>query len=260
MKCGICGSEAEKIFEGTVLGRHRAEYYACRGCGFLFIPEPSWLKEAYKSPINVTDTGILQRNISLAEKAAVIISLFFDRKSRFLDFAGGYGIFTRLMRDIGFDFLWHDPYASNLFARGFERSGDAPVEMLTTFESFEHFTDPAAELEKMLLISRNILFTTTLLPDPVPRPAEWWYYGLEHGQHISFYTEEALRALGRKFSLNLYTNGRDLHLFTPERISPALFRLAAGLGSRWTRKLLCSGLAPRTVEDMERLSMERRTE
>ncbi len=39
----------------------------------------------------------------------------------FLDYAGGYGVFTRLMRDIGFDFYWHDPYTQNLFANGFEK-------------------------------------------------------------------------------------------------------------------------------------------
>ncbi len=47
----------------------------------------------------------------------------------------------------------------------------------------------------MLKISRNILFTTTLLPSPMPQPGTWWYYGLEHGQHISFYSLETLQSI-----------------------------------------------------------------
>ena len=35
-----------------------------------------------------------------------------------------------------------------------------PVELLTCFETFEHFVDPAIELENLLNISQNILLST----------------------------------------------------------------------------------------------------
>ncbi|MEN8263816.1 MAG: class I SAM-dependent methyltransferase [Nitrospirota bacterium] len=223
MECKICGRISEKTFEATILSKHRISYYHCNYCGYLQTEDPFWLKEAYKESINITDTGIMGRNISLSKTAAAIIFRFFDYKSRFLDYAGGYGTFTRLMRDIGFDFYWHDPFTQNLFARGFEyvpEETNCSFDLLTSFESYEHFADPVNEMEKMLGISRNILFTTILLPNPVPEPEEWWYYGLEHGQHISFYSAKTLDYLSRRFGLNYYSLGW-IHLFTEKPLPKA---------------------------------------
>jgi hypothetical protein len=70
--------------------------------------DPYWLDEAYKDPITLTDTGYMQRNINLSKMVATILLLFFDFRRKFLDYVGGYGVFVRLMRDIGFDFYWYD--------------------------------------------------------------------------------------------------------------------------------------------------------
>jgi len=116
------------------------------------------------------------------------------------------------MRDIGFDFYWNDKYTQNIFARGFEGGLLDNYEAITTFESFEHFVEPIKEIENMLLISKNIIFTTELLPSPVvPYPDKWWYYGLEHGQHISFYSEKTLNYIAKKYNLFLYKVG-SIHL------------------------------------------------
>ncbi len=50
-------------------------------------------------------------------------------------------MFTRLMRDYGFDFLHYDKHTQNLFARGFEFH-DEKIEAITCFECFEHFVNP----------------------------------------------------------------------------------------------------------------------
>lgn len=254
MNCKICGALAIPAFSATVLGRHKAAFSRCQDCGYLFADEPAWLAEAYKSPINPEDTGILQRNIRLSRKAAAVIGCFFDKSAALLDYAGGYGIFTRLMRDIGFEMRWHDPYTQNLFARGFEHDGAGRVELLTTFESFEHFTSPIAELEKMLMLSDNILFTTLLLPSPVPAPLDWWYYGFEHGQHVGFYTRRSLEKMAGKFGLNLVTNGLDFHLLTKRRVNPLLFRVMLKLGALGLHGLLLPGLRSRTFADMSGLA------
>jgi hypothetical protein len=52
-----------------------------------------------------------------------------------VDCAGGYGILTRLLRDIGVDALWSDPFCQNLMALGFEHSNE-PAELVTAFEEF----------------------------------------------------------------------------------------------------------------------------
>ncbi|HIO85107.1 MAG TPA: glycosyl transferase group 1, partial [Candidatus Nitrosopelagicus sp.] len=113
-------------------------------------------------PINKSDTGMIMRNYWFRNVTATIIFFLFDHKGKFFDYGGGYGIFVRLMRDTGFDFYWQDKHTENLFARGFEFTDTENnlVELLTCFEAFEHFVEPAAELEKLLSVSRNILLST----------------------------------------------------------------------------------------------------
>ena len=126
------------------------------------------------------------------------------------------------MRDIGFDFYWHDPYTQNIFAQGFEYPENCgEIELLTAFENFEHFANPLEDLEKMFSITHNIIFSTELVPEPVPKPDEWWYYGLEHGQHVSFYSQQTLKIIAEKFGVNCYSYN-NLHFFTRKKISKTL--------------------------------------
>ena len=220
MKCKVCTKQTTAVFEARMLGKYTVTYYHCQHCGFLQTEEPYWLDEAYKSPINIMDTGILSRNIRLSEITAALLYSSFNIRKKYLDFAGGYGIFTRLMRDIGFDFYWHDPYTENMVSRGFEYDGNDcnDIELITSFESFEHFTNPIEEIENMLAISKNIIFSTSLMPTPMPQPEQWWYYGLEHGQHISFFSCKTLEYIAQKYGLNLYSDNGDIHMFTTKNI------------------------------------------
>ena len=225
--CPICNSAASKeMFSAIVRGHYLARYRFCGQCGLLFVESPEWLEEAYKVPINISDTGIMARNLELSRITSVILYFLFNKGGKFLDYAGGYGIFTRLMRDIGFDFYWYDPYSANLMARGFEFvDGMSGFELLTCFEVFEHLREPMKEIEKMFGFSDSILCTTTLLPANIPNPDDWAYYGLEHGQHISFYSFATMKFMAKAFSCNLYSNGATIHIFTRRSINPRLFNL-----------------------------------
>lgn len=132
---------------------------------------------------------------------------------RFLDWGGGYGTFTRMMRDRGFNFFHADAYCDNLFARGLEDEPEARYDLITAFEVFEHLGDPFADLVSTAERTDRLLFSTGILPDPVPAVEEWWYYGPEHGQHITIHTVESLRILGERLGFQLTTNGINLHLF-----------------------------------------------
>lgn len=131
------------------------------------------------------------------------------------------------MRDIGFDFYWYDPHSINLLARGFEtKSKDCKYELVTAFEVFEHFDEPIKEIESMMQFSDNILLSTELLPHVLPKPEKWWYYALEGGQHISFYSYKTLKYIAKKYNMNLCSNGRNYHLFTKNRkINNKIFNL-----------------------------------
>jgi hypothetical protein len=226
MNCKICCREAQEKFKYKILNKYLVQYYFCDNCSFLFTENPYWLEESYKNPINLSDTGILDRNLYFRKVVSSLIFFFFNKNKAFLDYAGGYGIFTRLMRDIGFDFYWTDKFTQNILARGFEYSKFqiGSLEALTTFEVFEHLPDPVTELEKLINISSNIIFSTELLPLPVPEPGKWWYYGFNHGQHISFYSKKTLIFLANKMGMNLYSCGY-IHLISKKKINPFLFKI-----------------------------------
>lgn len=120
MNCKICNQTAQYLFNAKILKKYNIAYFHCDNCGFLQTEEPYWLDEAYVEPIDISDTGCLQRNIYISKLLTIIILLFFNKDGKFLDYAGGYGILVRLMRDYGFDFYWYDKYAENIFAKGFE--------------------------------------------------------------------------------------------------------------------------------------------
>lgn len=222
MKCIICDSQISKVFNGRLLNKYDVSYYSCGNCKHLSTEKPYWLEEAYKNPINESDTGLLGRNIYLS-KIVSLLCYTNIKKGKYLDFAGGYGVFTRLMRDVGFEFYWNDEYATNLFSKGFglkENNFKKKFSLVTSFETLEHFENPNDEIEKMLKLSDNILISTTLFKGhEIPRFSEWWYYGQEHGQHISFYTIETLQYLAHKFDLTLYSNKVDLHFFSKSKKS-----------------------------------------
>lgn len=213
--CKVCNQKSHYIFQSKILKKYKIEYFHCEHCGFLQTENPYWLEEAYSRPINKSDTGYIRRNQDLSMKLTILLVLFFDHKKQFIDYAGGYGVFVRMMRDIGFDYYWLDKYSDNIFASGFEfnDADDGPIEAVTAFECFEHFSEPIDEIQTILKLSKNIIFTTEILPADVPLPEKWWYYGLDHGQHISFYREKTLIYIATKFEL-VYLRAGSIHIIT----------------------------------------------
>jgi len=213
--------------------------------------EPYWLDEAYKESINASDTGYMQRNLNLSKKLTILLSLVFNKNDSFLDYAGGYGVFARLMRDIGFNYYWDDKYTINLFARGFEYSKEG-IDAITTFESFEHFINPLEEIEKMLQISKTVIFSTELLSSNVPETKDWWYYGLDHGQHISFYNENTFQFIANKYGLNYYNLG-SLQLLTNKNI-PQYVKLVLKFSKFRLHEILQKQLKSKTWSDHLKMS------
>ncbi len=225
MKCKICNSDTKPLHKGLILNKYKIQYFNCHQCGFTQTEEPYWLEEAYSDAISISDTGIMARNNIFSKKAKVLLSLLCDKHGKFLDFGGGYGIFTRLMRDNGFDFFWYDKYATNLVARGFEGKIDNKnsYKAITSFENFEHLLNPLEDIEIMLGLSDMVIFSTELMPVELPEPNKWWYYCLEHGQHISIFSKKSLEHIAQKNNFNFVSDSKNLHIFSKIKVSPMIF-------------------------------------
>jgi len=255
MKCKICGKNSRKLFSAKIIKKYNIDYFHCESCDFIQTEEPYWLNEAYNSPINLSDTGLVQRNFYLTKKVSVLIYFIFNQSEKYIDYAGGYGLFTRLMRDIGFNFYHYDPFTENLFARGFESNNLEKYSALTTFETFEHFVNPLQEIEKMLKYSSNIIFTTELLPYDLSKPENWWYFGFEHGQHVSFYSTKTLSMVARLFNKTFLTNGK-IHLFTDVNISVRYFEILLKLEKLGLYNFVKRKVISKTQEDSYALCLK----
>jgi hypothetical protein len=232
----------------VVREKYRAEYFLCDNCGFLFVGNPTWLSEAYAEPINKTDTGYVLRNVYLSKKSLLLFYFLFGKSGTYLDFAGGYGMLARLMRDYGLNFLTTDIYTKNLFAQGFEYNNE-PITALTCFECFEHLSDPKNEIKKMLSISPNIFFSTRLIPNGSLPNDDWEYYGLNHGQHIALYSEKTLTFIAKEYNLNFYTDKKNLHFFTTKKIPSWIFKFLLLLTTAQFDILIRKKLVSKTVSD-----------
>jgi Methyltransferase domain len=240
MQCKACLVATEPFRRAIVLGKHDVQYFLCTQCGFVQTEEPFWLDEAYDRAITASDVGLLGRNIYTAKVTIAMIRAFFDGSGRFLDYGGGYGAMVRLMRDAGFDFYRNDPLCENLFAQGFDADldGGQRYELVTAFEVLEHLVNPFDELTTMARLADHIFVSTNLLPPGPPEPGQWWYYGLEHGQHVCLYTVKALGCIAERLGRRLYTNGVNLHLLTTRRLpSQALRLVTSRTGSTLLRAL-----------------------
>ena len=235
MICSVCNSEAQKYCSAKMIGKYDVQYYKCSNCQFIFTEKPFWLSEAYDSAITKLDIGLITRNESMVPVVQAVINKWFDPDAKFIDYGGGYGMLVRMMRDRGFDFYRQDIYCSNLYAESFDVTDVPPFKaaLLTAFEVFEHLTDPVAELKKMLELSDNVLFSTTVQPNENVNPETWWYFMPETGQHIALFSHKSLQVLADQFGMYYNWNEQNVHFFSRKKINNRLFKVVTH--PRWGR-------------------------
>ena len=254
-KCNICKTPTHRIFDTKILGKYPANYFRCSNCEFIQTDTPYWLEEAYKNPINNSDTGLMARNIDLSRLTSIVIFFWLNKKGIFLDFAGGYGVLTRLMRDIGFDFYWRDKYTDNLFSKGFEYQPDTKdkFEMITAFEFLEHAVDPLKELDEITSMTDTFLFSTVLTPRDTLPQEDWFYFGVTHGQHISFFSKKTLEYLANKYGMYLHTNNKNIHLLTRKKLPFLSISLIQKLKRFGANKIINRNMRSKTVSDHNKI-------
>jgi len=214
--CRVCGETTLELFQGIVLDL-RVSYYECPHCSYVQTETPYWLERAYQNAINHSDTGIMSRNLTNARVALATLVFLKKTHGKMVDYAGGYGILVRLLRDYGVDAFWFDQYCRNLLVNGFEYCPEDEIDLVTVFEAFEHFVEPAKQLETLLAIAPNILLSTQIIPNPTPPLDNWWYYGRHHGQHIGFFRVKTLEFLAKKYNKHLSTDGHSFHLISDSK-------------------------------------------
>jgi hypothetical protein len=231
-RCRLCGGTTRVTHVGTLLGRHQVDYHLCGACDYWFTDEPYWLEEAYSAAISAADTGLVLRNVMVARELTAVLGGLLPA-GPYVDWAGGYGMLVRLMRDAGFDFYWADAYAENLLARGFEWTPGGRSTAATAIEVLEHVPDPVAFVEECLegAGTDTVIFSQELHTGPDP---DWWYLTPATGQHVGFYSRRTLQVLADRLGLHLHTSLR-LHMLTARELPDGRFDRLVRQSRLWSR-------------------------
>ena len=227
MKSNITDELTSRIFQAKVLNKYDVSFFQCQKTGFVQSEKPYWLDEAYASAITQLDIGLVKRNLEISEKIARLLAKNFNPHEKFLDYAGGYGLLTRLMRDKGFNFSHTERFCQNIFAEHFEANLDIPTyfEAVTAIETIEHIENQFEFIDHLFQKSDSIIFSTEILPYQKPEQIKAWHYlALETGQHISFHTVASLKFLADQFNCHLYTDGQLLHILTKKELKTDPFQ------------------------------------
>jgi hypothetical protein len=247
MKCKCCGSDTRYLWTGRMLNLD-VKYYECSNCGYVQTEDPFWLEAAYNSVINDSDTGIVSRNHVNSRIVLSSLWLIGGLNGNVVDYAGGYGLLVRMMRDLGINTFWTDPYCENMFAKNFNWNGSDPAKLVTAFEVFEHVVEPISTIDEMLKIAPNILLSTLVMPEQTPAHNDWWYYGQNHGQHIGFYRVKTFEKIANAKNKFLATDGVSYFLLSEKPVSNTAFKLAIRI-SKFMPYILKYRLLSKTLVD-----------
>jgi glycosyltransferase involved in cell wall biosynthesis len=229
--CRLCGNRSHYRFDKILLYKFNVEYFECVYCHSLQTEVPYWLEEAYGQQAEKLDTGKASRTLenffllpSLFDKLALTLD------SVFVDWGGGSGLLTRLLRDVGYNYYSYDLYSKSEFSQGFiwdflERK----VSVITAFEVIEHFPNPAVDWEKLLESKPDYCVCSTGIYSG--QDENWFYLSPENGQHVFLYSAFALALIASRFGYTVYPIGSYL-LFCKK----ALDTLTLGQLAHWTTR------------------------
>ena len=202
--CRLCGARAEFWSARRLLNRYDVSYYRCSECQSLETESPYWLHDAYDVSGIGADLGAAQRTVELSLKVSALLDrLKLPAGAECIDFGGGIGLFTRLMRDRGFNFFSYDLYARPFFSDRYSLKAIAArtPAVATAFEVLEHFPEPAKDLQELFGCRPALVVATTELF--TGQDENWHYFADDTGQHVFFYSPKAMAQIARRFGYSI---------------------------------------------------------
>lgn len=228
LSCEICGGisapfdvvdfnknceEARGVF--LVLAGIPIYYYRCESCGFCFSPEIArWSHEEFEERIYNRDYALVDPDYieKRPQQNADALIAQFGRNNpsiKHLDYGGGDGLLSELLRKSGWQSTSYDPFVDRVS----HVNQLGTFNLITAFEVFEHVPSPKkfmADLSALLAPDGIVLFTT-LLSDGYIKPYQrltWWYAAPRNG-HISLFTKGSLLVLAESkgFQLGSFSEG-----------------------------------------------------
>jgi hypothetical protein len=234
LRCRLCDGTLRAVFSLKILKKYIVAYFECLNCKSLQTELPFWLEEAYKSNLTDLDIGAAQRN--LRDCVATYFVAKSIRLQNAIDFGGGDGFLCRLLRDYGLNCFVYDKYTHATYAAAFTQPDFVQPDLLLAYEVAEHLINPRIEFERMFSVDPKVLIMTTgIYSGQGPR---WWYLVPDTGQHVFFYSQEALQWIARAYRRRLLICGNYILYVKPECVGAVQVVWLRLLSSRGVLRLL----------------------
>lgn len=182
-------------------------YYHCPNCAFTFAPElMAWSKEEFESNIYNEEYGIVDPDYLEARptnNAKAIFDTFgeYYKGAKHLDYGGGNGLMSRIMREKGWNSTSYDPFVNT----DVNPADLGKFDFITAFEIFEHVSDVNHLIKSLttLMHPQSVVLFSTLISDTDIKPNQrlnWWYASPRNG-HISLFSKKSLSLLAESVNL-----------------------------------------------------------
>ncbi|MGA2886636.1 MAG: class I SAM-dependent methyltransferase [Terracidiphilus sp.] len=247
-RCKVCGGEAHpfdildfnKSCDCTLYPNGMSAtpviYRLCSECQFIFtdfydtFTDEQWRSCVYNEEYLRIDPDYAE--VRPRAHAREIIALLVGRKNNIigLDYGGGNGMTTALLREQGWSFDSYDPFGHSDMSP--DRIGR--YNFCSAMQVFEHTPDPVGTLRAIIEKSspgRLMILIGTGTHDGIVSKKtrlSWWYAAPRNG-HISLYSRKSLQILCASFGLNCSS------------MSSGTFLLTRGIGEWSARTLLLRG-------------------
>jgi hypothetical protein len=150
------------------------------------------------------------------QNAALLSRIFgpYRKNFRHLDYGGGNGVLSGILRKADWNSSSYDPFPTN--DRSLATLGT--FNFITAFEVFEHVPDPQLMMNNINLLlsgTEALIFFSTGVSDGLINDNErlsWWYAAPRNG-HIGIHTTQSLKVLGERNNFNFVSLGPSFHVY-----------------------------------------------
>lgn len=230
--CPVCGSQTEQLDPVDLNKCCRKDvqhlfpqtgiqviYEMCPHCGYAFAPQfLEWSEEDFLTKIYNDAYVTLDPDYEeLRPKDSLDhLQTLFSRGrgvARHLDYGGGNGRLSALMKENGWRSTSFDPFPENKTT--IEALGS--FDFITAFEVFEHVPDVHVLMKNIcsLLEKPGLVFFTTVVSDghiALGRDLSWWYASPRNG-HVSLFSYKSLALLAERYGLRYSPQTHLTHAF-----------------------------------------------
>jgi Methyltransferase domain len=194
-------------------------YYAlCENCHFTFSPELySWSHQQFEQYIYNEEYCLVDpdyKELRPKGNAALLKNIFSLAPPKLhLDYGGGNGMLSEIMKEAGWNSYTTDPYSQVNSKPAIKDQ----FNLITAFEVFEHSSDVnllMKSLSELLSKDGAILFSTMLSDHHIKKNQRitWWYASPRNG-HISLFSSKTLEFPGKSHGLNFMSFSPNIHVF-----------------------------------------------